>query len=813
MKTYLFLTLLLISNFHKNSASNSKKSHTEVQEIYSYHDRKIEERESADFEEILEAPIGSTIPVRPIPVAAVVSERIEDYFDLAISDGESLHWTQLPRSEMPKSESLDVVGQFTTVNVPLFYGNDAEKLGIPESEWRGSFFAIYLRKYYWKTLDTSRPVNHVILVAGGPGESGKSWIDSLHKLSRQYGRKSTIFYVADHRGVYQSRDVVQLITKETDKGHVRTSWRRKRRSESENEADWIKRVDEFEEAVGFPLVSMTCSNAARDLALISTIIKRHFMKSNARIYLHAQSYGTQVSTRALNLLPNFYDGVLLEGLATMELVKESAKADFGILSSCAEDRKCSQMFSFERPEKDLLPLTGPFDLKHLLEGMAKRPHNRACRDIFLNAMRSSVYSDNVSFWDAIHLSFYEMLADDFTNPYTGDKGNFYPGILVPFLIRDMYYCSDSDRFSRQMTKFVEILAISVRGLETPYVKRPQKTGKSKDQTPAKSKPSDSKQISSYFVLSYINMHEAFDMKRMSTASERRYCDIPNQPDLVNQCPIWRAQVRKLEMLASIRGAKTTPSATKKPSRRSKLDKFEGKDKSSSSEEAGSSSDSDDYAESSNGSDSETAEANGLHKTIELFKFSNDHRHKQHRKKHRGGTYKKNRDFFEGIKWLRSQKSEKNENDIITTKSPKTKKGKDKTDSDRVKGKRGEAGVHYLKRYYYDLDELAYQIPSTEKTRIFVTVGSLDVKTPILEARRMLTQIRAPLKMLFELKNVAHATEPCRTEIIRAMIAADGTEREFAIGAADECVRELGSARKLDWELKDVKGIDRNDWIV
>ena len=97
--------------------------------------------------------------------------------------------------------------------------------------------------------------------------------------------------------------------------------------------------------VGYPLVAMTCSNAARDLGLISLVLRNKMLISSSdKFYLHAQSYGTQVTTRTLNLLPEFYDAVLLEGLATMELVKESAKSDFGILNACAEDRKCAQQF-------------------------------------------------------------------------------------------------------------------------------------------------------------------------------------------------------------------------------------------------------------------------------------------------------------------------------------------------------------------------------------------------------------------------------------------------------------------------------------
>ena len=131
----------------------------------------------------------------------------------------------------------------------------------------------------------------------------------------------------------------------------------------------------------------------------------------------------------------------------------------------------------------------------------------------------------------------------------------------------------------------------------------------------------------------------------------------------------------------------------------------------------------------------------------------------------------------------------------------------------MKTKTKKSSLSLVRKYYYELDDLAYEIPNTEKTKIFVTVGSLDVKTPLLEARRLLARIRSPLKIFFELKNIAHSTEPCRGEIIRALVAdPNELDQSVTLAIADECVRDLGSNRKLDWELKDVKNISKEDWL-
>ena len=770
----LFLLLWTTTLHASKSKRRIKEKYAKLPEIYSY-------QETINTNEAETEIKGDGFIKEP-------EDSLESYVSIAVSEAEHLEWKNLPESEIPRGNNADLTAEYTTINVPLFYGMDAEKYGIENESDKRSYFSIYLRKYHWGELNRHEPVKHVILVAGGPGESGHSWIRKIHKLSRQYGRSNLIFYVADHRGVYKSRDVFELIRRETSKGgKSRTSWKMVRRNENVEEQNWLVRGPDFEKDIGYPLVAMSCSNAARDLALISLVIHNKLLiNPRDKYYLHAQSYGTQVSIRTLNLLPEFYDGVLLEGLATMELVKESAKSDFGILSSCAEDPNCSQMFWKPSVARGQLPLSSPFDLRNLLEKMTHRSHNQVCRDIFRRQMGLYVYSESVSFWDAVHLSFYEVLSDDFINPYTSKREDFYPGMLVLPIIRDMYYCEDTERFRRQVNKFIEIIAMSVRGLKQPYVK-----------TPAKSKPVDAKQQSSYFVQTYINAHEAFDMRGMSRASERGYCDRPEQGDLVNQCPIWKEQVRKMDILRRLSSEGKLASNRGKnkkkftDTRREKLDRFEGKYRNeggkgydSPSSLSSLSSLSSSTSSSDNESDGDTSDSGTFYKSA-ILKLFDDKKKKKDTKK-----IIRNRDR-KGKKNFKSSDAVNHDFPNVS-KSPKSKIS--------------------LKRFYYDLDELAYEAPSSSKTKIIVTVGSLDIKTPILEARRLLARVQAPSKTLFELKNVGHSTDPCRGEIVSALLSEKGEAFAAAMAVADECVIELGRTKKLDWNLQGVRNIAREDWI-
>jgi pimeloyl-ACP methyl ester carboxylesterase len=835
---YIFIKTLLVHLIFTQKTDASGMS-PKRREIYTFTAKQEQDNFITEFEDEITSGTGTSTTLGGGDVVVDSHEReggqseyekVSEYMNLAVA-GDHLDWNVLPASEMPTGSSGTdrITGHYTKIRVPVLYGEEeAARYGVGDRE---VFFEIYMRKYYWGHLDTTRPIRHVILVAGGPGEPGTAWLNRLNRLSKQYDRDNLIFHVSDHRGVHRSRDVVELISRETSAtGRRGISWRRINRPQHLNERDWLRNVEEFEAKVGYPLVGMTCSNGARDLALISMVLKRHLTQPHdgAKFYLHAQSYGTQLSTRTLNILPNFYAAVLFEGLATMELVRESARADYGILSACAEDPACAQMYrtSSKTSVGGLVQLESVFDLKKLLAGMEQSSHNRRCRDRFLAGMRGAVYSATISFWSALHLSLYEMLADDFINPYTGTQGNFYPGMLVLPLIRDMYYCTDFGRFERQVEKFVEVLLTSVRGQEKSTKKKDSSekintlsrsdkiTYKSinTSSNPFKSKPGvddGSASNGSYFVQTYINAHEAFDMQGMQRSAESGYCDRPDQKNLLNQCPIWREQVRKIEKL---RDLTKSFDGKKKRNRVRIVDKFEGKAKVKGDEED---------EESSSDDEEEEGKAQYKSDMNKSHRKKSKKKNKSKKKKYKSVEYS----FFKDIKWTRKVKDEEELNPLKSEVNQlKSEVNQLKSEVNPLKGHKTTTSTTSTtsstttstsssshKRFYYDVDSLAYAVPKSDTTRIFVSMGTLDVKTPLLAARRLFSAMGAPGKRLFELPNVAHSPGPCRSEILRAFTAVGATRQTETLARVDECLQGIKRERKLDWGLEHVNGIDKNDW--
>jgi pimeloyl-ACP methyl ester carboxylesterase len=701
-----------------------------------------------------------------------------DELEIAVN-GEGLLWAEIPVAELNPlrgSGSRRYSAHYTHIYAPLLYDSDADRYGITSTQVRNSYFQLYLRKFQWidDPVDEGKPVKHVLLVSGGPGESGDSWVHRIYQLFRDYGKSNVIFYVADHRGVYRSAGVAEL----RNRGD-RRSWRKVGPSERIREADWDKNVIAFEESAGFPVVAMSCSNAARDLSLITRVLKRYAIPRTSEqahnFYLHAQSYGTMVALRTLQLLPEAFDAVLLEGLASLEMVHESVKADYGILQACDEDATCRRLI--RAPEAGI---ESAFDVRKMIKNMSKYSRNVSCRAYLHRQLGKHLYSSMLSFSDALQTVLYELLTDDF--PYANDRlSDRYAGMLALPFIKNLYFCTDEARFQRQVHLLIKEIKETVRGLE-----------------PSKSK-THSSVPDSEFVRSYINVHEAFDLRAMKRNS---YCQHVEFEDLGHQCVIYRAQVRKMEAMKGLTGRQDRFSARAASARLQLDDSAEAEEdpvvrrdalaqdlkqnsrrvslnellveKDDADGDGSSSSDSDDEA------DSEETRAHKI-----LFKGTNHKPHHKHTRT-RTRTRKHNRKAKNELSKFLGIKKDKG----------RSKHGK-RSSLDRDSSSSSAAATTGIvlgnRRYYYDLDELAYELPTTS-ARVYVVGGTLDMKTPSNTARRILDQIRAPQKHFFEVEKMGHTTHVCQGPIIQAFLA----DKKESMREAVRCLRQFREERKLDW---------------
>lgn len=722
--------------------------------------------------------------------------RADDVDDAV--NGSGLAWAEIPQSELATvlgSSPRRYTAQYTTIYAPVLYGNDAEKYGITSQQVRNSYFALHLRKFKWKNEaeDPDEPIKHVLLVSGGPGESGDAFVQSIFKTFQKYGRKNLVLYVADHRGVYKSSNVIEKTDRRSfraiNKGRIR-------------ETAWFNDVPAFEESIGYPVVAMSCTNAARDLALITRVIKRYIIpKSDAsrhKIYLHAQSYGTLVALRTMQLLPNAYEAVLLDGLASMEMVEESARADYGILKACDDDRTCRERFLQDNHFESV------YDIRKMMREMEANARNAPCRSYLSKQFRKSLYPESYSFTALLQSALYELLADDFAFDAQREViAEEYAGMLVIPFIKNLYFCKNERQFRHQTDQIIRIIKEHIRG-HAPSTKN--KSFLTVNKTKNGNGDTDS-----YFVSTYINLHEAFDMRGMKRSN---YCTRTGPvSDLGNQCALYQAYQHKLERLKQLTGRKDKfPNHSSSSGAEKAIKTFYtpdgdaevspvlrrtgvaqeiagitmamGKKLSFGGEKLVRKKKAESVDSSSDSSDSSDSDYDDV---VRLFSYG---RHKHHKRDH---NHKHNR----SSKGTKGSKS-----DVKQFLGVKKNKSHAKmtipivSDEPALSASRSSTSK---RRYYYDVDDLAYTLPMTS-ARVYAIGGTLDIKTPINTARRIFSLIEAPHKRFFEVEKMAHTTRACSEEIYRAFLS--GSKEN--IQRAEDCLRAFKVHRKLDWNFGGVE---------
>lgn len=153
-----------------------------------------------------------------------------------------------------------------------------------------------------RKVPASRPAHRrgeVWLVAGGPGETGASFLPVLSVLRRAFPDHDLVF--PDHRGTGYSSKLCPA-------------------QEAPGSAGGLSLAgDEWGPCIGAMHANaartraFTITNAARDLA---GLIRRH--RGDGETWLYGVSYGTQLVLRMMQVEPVQLDGIILDGLVPLE---------------------------------------------------------------------------------------------------------------------------------------------------------------------------------------------------------------------------------------------------------------------------------------------------------------------------------------------------------------------------------------------------------------------------------------------------------------------------------------------------------------
>lgn len=165
-------------------------------------------------------------------------------------------------------------------------------------------------------LSSGRPVNHIILLAGGPGQKGSSISEKVGQFSEDFG-PDFVLYAPDHRGTGKSGKFAGA-----------------------NRHGLSSDLRELSKAGVLPIESITIENAAWDVVALAEMIKRDAgWLPESKLVLLGCSYGGIWGSRAVNLRPELFDWLFLNSALVASAFWDPVR-DRELLRACAEDTFC-----------------------------------------------------------------------------------------------------------------------------------------------------------------------------------------------------------------------------------------------------------------------------------------------------------------------------------------------------------------------------------------------------------------------------------------------------------------------------------------
>lgn len=182
---------------------------------------------------------------------------------------------------------------------------------------RGEHMTVYIERFRPPTrATTTRPKgrHHMILLSGGPGQSGALW---RHELPPLLGRIPTplqaglLFYTVDVRGVGKSSRLYDV-----------------------HDREWRRFFDPPHDPARYSV-----SNAARDIALLGRLVQKD---PDDKLSLLGVSFGGFLAARTVAMHPTLFDWLLMDS-PSMTAGRFSAANDEGFWKNCRDDRHCRRM--------------------------------------------------------------------------------------------------------------------------------------------------------------------------------------------------------------------------------------------------------------------------------------------------------------------------------------------------------------------------------------------------------------------------------------------------------------------------------------
>lgn len=167
---------------------------------------------------------------------------------------------------------------------------------------------IYLERYYKDHSEKEGPeLHHLILLAGGPGQSSRVWHHDLTKLS-QLVTPNTVIYLVDVRGTGKSSKLFRARDR---------TWRKGRLYFSDEPRNFSVNL------------------AAQDIGQLG----QHLQKMG-KVSLLGVSFGGLVAARTVTIFPNLFERLIMDSPSMIE-GRFKPENDLTFWQNCLDDRYCA----------------------------------------------------------------------------------------------------------------------------------------------------------------------------------------------------------------------------------------------------------------------------------------------------------------------------------------------------------------------------------------------------------------------------------------------------------------------------------------
>lgn len=266
----------------------------------------------------------------------------------------------------------------------------------------GEHITVYIERFQRLSSQQGRsdkPRHHLILLSGGPGQSGALWRHELPPLVRRIPKKShpgLCFYTIHLRGIGKSSKAFGPVKRE--------KWQ-----------------DSFKPP--HSLARYSISNAARDVASLARLVKR---RPTDHFTLFGVSFGGFLAARTVTMFPDLFDWLIVDS-PSMRTGRFSSANDDQFWRNCLEDEKCQEMVGSVRGIRRMY--------HRIVTG--RRPN--AC-------IKTAEQKGRIEEW------LWPLLrgeVSDASSPY------YHPAMLAIPIILHLYHCPSSHYFGHVMVPQIE----------------------------------------------------------------------------------------------------------------------------------------------------------------------------------------------------------------------------------------------------------------------------------------------------------------------------------------------------------------------